>query len=63
MLGGTIVLTNQQISSLLLRHELLYLVVKVFGAIISHGHDVGIVVLVVIVKAVKKEAKTNPSVN
>merc|ERR1719234_1475601 len=30
------------------------LVVKVFGAIVGHGHDVGIVVLVVIVKAVKK---------
>ena len=41
----------------------LYLVVKVFGAIISHGHDIGVVVLVVIVKAVKKETKSNPSVN
>ena len=37
--------------------------VKVFGAIIGHGHDVGIVVLVIIVKAVKKETKSNPSVN
>ena len=37
--------------------------VKVFGAVIGHGHDVRIVVLVVIVKAVKKEAKSNPSVN
>ena len=41
----------------------LYLVVKVFGAIISHGHDIGVVVLVVIVEAVKKEAKPNPAVN
>ena len=37
--------------------------VKVFGAVIGHGHDVGIVVFVVIVKAVKKETKSNPSVN
>ena len=36
--------------------------VKVLSAIIGHGHYVGIVVLVVIVKAVKKEAKSNPSV-
>ena len=37
--------------------------IKVFGAIIGHGHYVRIVVLVVIVKAVKKEAKPNPAVN
>ena len=37
--------------------------IKVFGAIIGHGHYVGIVVLVVIVKAVEKEAKPNPAVN
>ena len=40
-----------------------YLVVKVFGAIVGHGHNVRVVVLVVIVEAVKKEAKPNPAVN
>ena len=37
--------------------------IKVFGAIIGHGHYVGIVVLVVIVEAVEEEAKPNPAVN
>ena len=37
--------------------------VKVFGAIVGHCHNVRVVVLVVIVEAVKKEAKPNPAVN
>ena len=62
LLGGAIVLTiNKSAFSRHLKHP--HLMIKVFGAIIGHGHYVGIVVLVVIVEAVEEEAKPNPAVN
>ena len=62
LLGGAIVLTiNKSAFSSHLKHP--HLMIKVFGAIIGHGHYVGIVVLVVIVEAVEEEAKPNPAVN
>ena len=36
--------------------------VVVFGAVIDHGHDIGVVSLVVIVKGIKEEAQAIPQV-
>jgi hypothetical protein len=36
--------------------------VEIFGAIIDHGHDVGVIMLVVIVKGVKEYAQADPLV-
>ena len=38
------------------------LVVKVLGAVVDHGHDVGVVVLVVVVERVEEDAETDPLV-
>ena len=35
--------------------------VKVFSAIVGHGHNVGVVVLVVVIKAVKEKAQSDPA--
>ena len=41
----------------------LYLMVKVFSAIVGHSHNVGVVVLVVVIKAVKEKTQSDPAVH
>ena len=36
------------------------LMIKVLGPIVDHGHDVGVVVLVVIVEGVEENAEADP---
>ncbi len=38
------------------------LMVEIFGPIVDHGHDVGIVVLVVIIEGVEKHTQAYPLV-
>ena len=37
--------------------------VEVLGAVVGHGHDVGVVVLVVVVEAVEEDAETDPAIH
>ena len=37
--------------------------VKVFSAIVGHSHNVGVVVLVVVIKAVKEKTQSDPAVH
>ena len=37
--------------------------VKVFSTIVGHGHNVGVVVLVVVIKAVKEKTQSDPTIH